>query len=291
MSPTLKVYHNFVPFMTNLQGCISFLLPPDSFAKSCTRLHRFLQYMSSFWNSPGGGITTLDFNASNCIGHNGTGLWTSDKDSDVMGLVLTIASTSARNVWSDSSFRLVPCIFSSATKIECVGLIWHSHIPPIFLAVGGFLFHWIHWPPCSSMNSLIFLWFISENALFSSALAPTKFVPLLVLMTQTLPLLDTNLQSACMKASVDSEFVDSIWIALLERQVKRHPYLFISLRPSFTKMGPNMSIPQYVNGGSWESLSLGKSAIFCWHILPLRCLQMTHFAINDLTALLQLINN
>ena len=82
MSPTLKVYHNFVPFMTNLQGCISFLLPPDSFAKSCTRLHRFLQYMSSFWNSPGGGITTLDFNASNCIGHNGTGLWTSDKDSD-----------------------------------------------------------------------------------------------------------------------------------------------------------------------------------------------------------------
>ena len=139
------------------------------------------------------------------------------------------------------------------------------------------------------MNSLIFLWFISENALFSFAMAPTKSVVLSVLMTQTLPLLDTNLWSACTKASVDSEFVDSIWIALLERHMKRDPYLFISLQPSFTKMGPNMSIPQYVNCGSWESLSLGKSVIFCCHILPLRFLQMTHYAISDLTALLQLI--
>ena len=57
-----------------------------------------------------------------------------------MGLVLTIASTSARNVWSDSSFRLVQCIFSSATKIECAVLIWRSHTPPILLVVGGLLF-------------------------------------------------------------------------------------------------------------------------------------------------------
>ena len=35
-----------------------------------------------------------------------------------MGLVLIIAYTSARNVRSDSSLRLVPCSFSSATKIE-----------------------------------------------------------------------------------------------------------------------------------------------------------------------------
>ena len=60
-----------------------------------------------------------------------------------MGFVLTIASTLARNVQSDSSFRLVPCIFSSAIKIERADLIWRSHIP-ILLAVGGFLFHWIH---------------------------------------------------------------------------------------------------------------------------------------------------
>ena len=127
-----------------------------------------------------------------------------------MGLVLTITSTSARNMWSNSSFRLVPCIFSSATKIERADLIWGSYTPPILLAVGGFLFHWLYCPPCSSINSLIFLWFISENALFSSALAPTKVVPLSVLMTRKLPLLDTNLRSACMKASIDSEFIDSI---------------------------------------------------------------------------------
>ena len=212
--------------------------------------------MSSFCNFYRSGITTFDFIVSNCVGHSGTGLWTSGKDSDVMGLVLTIASTSARNVWGDSSFRLAPCIFSSATKIEHADLIWCSHTPLILLAVEGFLFQWIHWPPCSSMNSLIFLWFITENALFGFALAPTKFMPLSVLIIRALLLLDTNLWSACMKALVDTEFVDSIWIALLERHVKRHQYLFISLWCSFTKMGSNMSIPQYVNGGSWESLSL-----------------------------------
>ena len=241
--------------MTNLQGCISFLLPPDSFAKSCTRLHCFLQYMSSFWKSPGGGITTLDFNASNCIGHNGTGLWTSDKDSDVMGLVLTTTSAQQemfRVIHQSDLFH----VFSVVLPWLNVQILTHD-TPSILLIVGGFLFHWIHWPPCSSTVLLIFLCFISENALISSAVAPTKFVPLSVLLTRTLPLLDTDLQSACTKASVDSEFVDSIWIALLERHVKRNPYLFISLRPSFTKRGPNMSIPQYVIGGSWESLSLG----------------------------------
>ena len=74
--------------------------------------------MSYFWYSTGGDITTLDFTVSNCIGHNGTGLWASGKDSEVMGLVLKIASTSAKNVQSDSLFRFVPCIFSGATKIK-----------------------------------------------------------------------------------------------------------------------------------------------------------------------------
>ena len=68
-------------------------------------------------------MTNLDFIVSNCIGHNGTELWTSDKDSGLICLVLTIASTSASNVWSDSSFRFVPCILSSATKTERAYLI------------------------------------------------------------------------------------------------------------------------------------------------------------------------
>ena len=53
----------------------------------------------------------------------------------VMSLALTIASASARNVWSDSSFRLLSCVLSSGTKIERADLIWCSNTPPILLAV------------------------------------------------------------------------------------------------------------------------------------------------------------
>ena len=133
-----------------------------------------------------------------------------------MRFALTTATISASNAWRSSSFRLAQSILSSVTKIECSDLIWHSHTPPILLAVGRFLFHWIHWPRCSRMNSLIFLWFISENTLFSSALTSTKIMLFLDLMTRTLPLLDTNLRSAGMTTSTGSEFVDSMWIALLE---------------------------------------------------------------------------
>ena len=147
--------------------------------------------MPSFWNSPEGGMTTLHFIVSNCIGHNETGMWPSDKDSDVMELVLTIATASTR---SDSSFRFVPCIFSKANRIERADFIWRSHTHSILLAVGEFLSHRIHWLSYSSMNSLIFLWFTSEYALFSSELAPTKFLPLLVLMAWTF-------SSSCYKSS------------------------------------------------------------------------------------------
>ena len=40
----------------------SFLhLSQNKLAMNCTALHRFLQYMSFFWNTPGGGRTTFDF--------------------------------------------------------------------------------------------------------------------------------------------------------------------------------------------------------------------------------------
>ena len=170
-----------------------------------------------------------------------------------MGFVLTIASTLARNVQSDSSFRLVPCIFSSAIKIDrlvpCIfssaikieraDLIWCSHIP-ILLAVGGFLFHWIHWPPWSNMNSLIFLWFNFKMPC-SVLHWPPKICTVSTSDESTLSFLDRNLWSACMKASVDSEFVDSIWIVLLERHVKRHPYLFISTAYEWWVLGKSFS--------------------------------------------------
>lgn len=52
-----------------------------------------------------------------------------------MGLALTIASTSASSVPSNSSFRL-PYILSRATKIERADL-------PMLQIVWGFLFHWM----------------------------------------------------------------------------------------------------------------------------------------------------
>ena len=140
--------------MTNLQGCINFLLPPGpKFIR--TSHHCFLQsvlFLELSWRRH-------DFIVSNCIGHNGIGLWTSNKDSDMMGLVL--ASTLASNVRSDSSFRLVPCILSSANNIEWAHLIWRSQTPPLLLAVGGYLFHWIHWPPAPAWTH----WFSCASSL------------------------------------------------------------------------------------------------------------------------------
>ena len=142
--------------MTKWQGCIKFLhlvqnlLAPVSIVSYNIRP----LFLELSWESH-------DFIVSNCNGHKGIGLWTSDKDPDVMGLVLTIASTSASNVRRDSSFRFVPCILSSATEIEWADLIWRFHTRPILLVVVGFPFHWIHWPPYSFINSLIFLRFIS----------------------------------------------------------------------------------------------------------------------------------
>ena len=100
----------------------------------------YLLFLELSWGS----ITTLDFIVNNGIRQNGFGLRTSDEDSDVIRLVWTIASTSAKNIWSDSSFRLIPCTFSTASKIERANLIWRLHTPSILPAVGGLLFQWIH---------------------------------------------------------------------------------------------------------------------------------------------------
>ena len=123
-----------------------------------------------------------------------------------MSLVWTIASTSARNICSDSLFRLIPCTSSTATKIERADLIWRLHTPPILPAVGGLPFQWIHCPPCSSINTLI-LCSLSLKMWFCTG--PSKICTNTSSDDLSLPLLDTNLRSACMKTSVNSEFADS----------------------------------------------------------------------------------
>ena len=83
-----------------------------------------------------------------------------------------------------------------------------------------------------------------------------------------------NLHSGCMKAPVVKEFVVSISIAVLHRQVSRLPNLFTSFQPSLTGME---EVPVKV--------CLLISLPFLITCRPQRCRQRTHLAVTDLTAL------
>ena len=102
------------------------------------------------------------------------------------------------------------------------------------------------------------------------------------------PLLAMNHLKAWINESVSILQVHSIWTALLAKQVKSVLYLFSSFLPSFIKKGPNMSTPQFVNGGPSRVLSVGKSAIFCSPSLPLSRQHLTHFPTKLLTTVLHL---
>ena len=75
-----------------------------------------------------------------------------------------------------------------------------SHIPPIQGLTGGLNFHFI---PFATRCLLTVFWSILFMAYFNSFLAPTKFVSLSDLIMFTLPLLEMNLFSASMNASVE----------------------------------------------------------------------------------------
>ena len=64
----------------------------------------------------GGSITALDFKDSWFIGLNGIMLLTSLNKSVVKGREFTISSTSISKMCNDSSFRLVPWVFSTIAK-------------------------------------------------------------------------------------------------------------------------------------------------------------------------------
>ena len=91
---------------------------------------------------------------------------------------------------------------------------------------------------------------------------------------------------ACMKESVSILQVHSICTALLAKHVKSVPYLLSSFLLSFMRNGPNISMPQLVNGGPSKVLSFGRSAIFCSPSFPHSNLHLTHFPIRLLTIVL-----
>ena len=136
-----------------------------------------------------------------------------------------------------------------------------SQTPPIWLAAGGFLSQIIQSAARDSKSNLT-CWSTSFNAWPSSLAAPTKLLPLSDLMNLTFPLQAMNLHNASMNELVSIKFPTSIWIALLLRQVNNIPYLLISDHLSLMMKGPNMSTPQYVNGGASVILSIRRLAIF-----------------------------
>jgi hypothetical protein len=108
MSPVLKFASLLFHLWRICKFCINYFfhLDQNSFARYCTCRHLFLQYMSSFWNTAGGGNTTLFFIVNIECGDSGrlVGSW---RFSVVSGLEFTTHSASARNVLNDSSFRLL----------------------------------------------------------------------------------------------------------------------------------------------------------------------------------------
>ena len=137
-------------------------------------------------------------------------------------VVVSIASTWTTRVSSDSSVKLLPCVFSNEFRIEWVLLICCSQTLPILLANAFFSTPFNHHHLL--LKRPIFLWFISWKERISSANAPTIFVSLLDLIILTISLCPIKRLKLTMNKSVLNEWTTSICIALLERQVHKAPY-------------------------------------------------------------------
>ena len=98
----------------------------------------------------------------------GFGLCPSLIVSTVSGREFIIASVSVIIACRDFSSKLCPCVCSKEFKIALDELIWHSQIPPMWLAAR----------PWSWRKFSILLWSISHYAFNKSCSAPTKLEPL-----------------------------------------------------------------------------------------------------------------
>ena len=136
-----------------------------------------------------------------------------------------------------------------------------------------------------------YLWllgFYSKHASHNSFSAPTKLVPLSDQSVLMFPHLAMKRLKACISESASNELVTSMWAALLAIQVNNAPHLVSSDLLSFILNGQNITTPQWVNGGSLETLSFGKSNIFCSPNLPLSLRHTTNLCIKLLMAELAL---
>ena len=144
--------------------------------------------------------------------------------------------------WKSFIIETFSMCFSREDKMFLAERICCSDTSPMWLAVGVFLIQTNQSVPLSCKKLLILVWSISLKALHNQFSAPMKLLPLSLLIVRIFPLI--TLHSAMMNESISIEATTSICTALLDKYVKRAPYLFISLCLSFTRNGPKRSTPQ-----------------------------------------------
>lgn len=151
-----------------------------------------------------------------------------------------------------------------------------SQLPPKCDAGGGLNFQTMR---LSSRNAFILLSFTMFKC--SSEAAPTKFVPLSDLNSETAPRIATNRLMALTNEEEVISSMTSMWTALLYRQVNNTAQRFECALPPLVCLvmivqGPNTSTPTKVKGGDLVSRSLGRYAIFRLIGFPLILRHATH---------------
>ena len=136
-------------------------------------------HTSFCWNFPGGGNITVDLVVKMWLGVSGSRS-PGSPETVVKGLELIIASTNSHmSVRNESSSKQWPYCAIKPERTFLVVLIWRSHTPPMWLATDGL--------KIQSMFSFSNSTRISSMAWSNSLHAPTKFVPLSLLISLTGP--------------------------------------------------------------------------------------------------------
>ena len=189
----------------------------------CTLRHHLRQYRSALWNLPGGGSTSFCFRVSKWFGVRGSGASGSFRSLTESGLELTIHSTSVMRVLNASSSSWVPALTSRVSNAQRTVRIRRSHVPPIWLEWGTFIWNGIHSQPFSTRYSCNCTWSSSSKAAFNSFRAPTKFVPWLHRNRLTGPRWLRKRLRAFIKEEVLKELAVSKCTLLLAIQVNMTP--------------------------------------------------------------------
>ena len=175
-------------------------------------LHPLQQYRCGLQNTPGGGITTLDFIVKMRLSAIATSLVTLLIVSTTIGLELTMVSTSSKQVTQWLLIKTL-CVLIRDESMILADLICLSHAPPIWLAIGGFFCHTI-WSALFFSNKSPILWlsisFMHISSFFSASI---KSLPLSHQIDLKLPCLAMKWWSARMNESASILLVISMWIA------------------------------------------------------------------------------